>query len=92
MVNPAIDKALSILQKFADDARGGKIPKDRLRFGSPWRHPPKRDDPTLSLEWAKLQLMDFIQSLVNTEFGVRFFFFSKKLNSMQVNNFFGSNQ
>lgn len=72
VVNPAMDKALSLLQKFANDARNGKIPKDRLRFGAPWRHPPRTDNPALRLEWAKLQLMDFVQSLVDTEFGVFF--------------------
>ncbi|CAN1843427.1 Rab3 GTPase-activating protein catalytic subunit [Linum perenne] len=72
VVNPAMDKAIAILQKFAEDARTGKIPKDRLRFGSPWRHPPKRDDPSKSSKWAKLQLMDFIQTLANTEFGVNY--------------------
>ena len=70
MVNPAMDKALSLLQKFANDARNGKIPKDRLQFGAPWRHPPRTDNPALCLEWAKLQLLDFVQSLVNAEFGV----------------------
>jgi hypothetical protein len=69
-----MDKALELLQKFAVDARGGKISKDKLRFGAPWRHPPKTNDPTLCIEWAKLQLMDFVQCLVNTEFGVNLFF------------------
>ena len=69
-----MDKASSILQKFAIDAQSGRIPKDRLRFGAPWRHPPRTDNPKLRLQWAKLQLMDFIQSLVSTEFGVHFFF------------------
>ncbi|XP_052178697.1 uncharacterized protein LOC127792286 [Diospyros lotus] len=73
VVNPAMDKALSVLQNFAIDARKGKIPKDRLRFGAPWRHPPHTDNPTLILEWAKVQLMDFVQSLANTEFGVNYF-------------------
>lgn len=72
VVNPAMDKALSLLQRFANDAWNGKIPKDRLRFGAPWRHPPRTDNPVLCLEWAKLQLMDFIQSLVNAEFGVNY--------------------
>ncbi|KAI8008362.1 hypothetical protein LOK49_LG07G02633 [Camellia lanceoleosa] len=72
VVNPAMDKALSLLQRFANDAQNGKIPKDRLRFGAPWRHPPRTDNPALCLEWAKLQLMDFIQSLVNAEFGVNY--------------------
>ncbi|XP_050207145.1 uncharacterized protein LOC126656592 [Mercurialis annua] len=72
VVNPAMEKALEILHKFAEDARNGKIPKDRLRFGAPWRHPPKRDEPILYSQWAKLQLMDFVQSLANTEFGVNY--------------------
>ncbi|CAL1393655.1 unnamed protein product [Linum trigynum] len=72
VVNPAMDKAIAILQKFAEDARKGKIPKDKLRFGSSWRHPPQRDDPIRSSNWAKLQLMDFIQTLANTEFGVNY--------------------
>ncbi|CAL1407216.1 unnamed protein product [Linum trigynum] len=71
VVNPAMDKAIVILEKFAEDARMGKIPKDRLRFGSPWRHPPK-DDPIRSSKWAKLQLMDSIQTLANTEFGISY--------------------
>lgn len=65
-----MDRALSLLEKFALDAQKGKIPEDKLRFGAPWRHPPKKDDPCLRSEWAKLQLMDFIQCLVNAEFGV----------------------
>ncbi|MFS7921963.1 hypothetical protein Hanom_Chr03g00243061 [Helianthus anomalus] len=73
VVNPAMDRALSLLEKFAVDALNGKIPKDKLRFGAPWRHPPKKDDPCLRSEWAKLQLMDFIQCLVNAEFGVNYF-------------------
>lgn len=65
-----MEKALSLLQQFALDAHNGKIPKDKLRFGAPWRHPPRIDDPIRRLEWAKVQLMDFVQSLVNAEFGV----------------------
>ncbi|XP_065630717.1 uncharacterized protein LOC112036226 [Quercus suber] len=72
VVNPAMDNALELLKKFAVDARNGKISKDKLRFGAPWRHPPKTDDPTQCMEWAKLQLMDFVQCLVNTEFGVNY--------------------
>lgn len=72
VVNPAMDKALSILEKFAIDAYRGRISKDKLRFGAPWRHPPHKDNPILRLEWARIQLMDFIQSLVNTEFGVNY--------------------
>lgn len=72
VVNPAMDRALGLLQKFAADAQSGKISKDKLRFGAPWRHPPKTDDPTLCIKWAKLQLIDFVQSFINTEFGVNF--------------------
>lgn len=71
-----MEKALGLLQKFAVDAHSGKISKDRLRFGAPWRHPPPTDDPALCRQWAKVQLMDFVQSLVNTEFGVRSLWFS----------------
>ncbi|KAL8051632.1 hypothetical protein ABFX02_06G160900 [Erythranthe guttata] len=69
VVNPAMDKALLLLEKFAVDAQSGKIPKDKLRFGAPWRHPPKKDTSL----WAKIQLMDFIQSLVSTGFAVNYF-------------------
>ncbi|KAL2554790.1 Uncharacterized protein Fot_08409 [Forsythia ovata] len=69
VVNPAMDESLLLLQKFAVDAQSGKISADRLRFGAPWRHPPKSDDLRL---WAKLQLMDFVQSLINAEFGVNY--------------------
>lgn len=65
-----MDRALEILQNFAMDVRAGKVSKDKLRFGAPWRHPPQTEDPTMNIKWAKLQLMDFVQSLVNTEFGV----------------------
>ncbi|KAJ0054204.1 hypothetical protein Pint_01958 [Pistacia integerrima] len=72
VVNPGMHKALLFLQKFADDAKSGRIPKDRLRFGAPWRHPPQTDDTTVLKEWAKLQLMDFVQSLVRVEFGINY--------------------
>ncbi|KAL9265906.1 hypothetical protein AKJ16_DCAP18925 [Drosera capensis] len=72
VVNPAMDKALSLVEKFAEDAASGKISKDRLRFGAPWRHPPGADDTLGRSKWAKLQLMDFVQSLVNTEFGLNY--------------------
>lgn len=79
-MNPALDGALEILQNFAIDVRNGKISDDRLRFGAPWRHPPKVDDPKLRMEWAKLQLMDFVKSLVNADFGVNvLIFFSFKI-------------
>ncbi|KAL0403593.1 UNVERIFIED_CONTAM: hypothetical protein Sradi_2000100 [Sesamum radiatum] len=68
VVNPAMDKALLLLENFAIDAQSGKVSKDRLRFGAPWRHPPKTDIQS----WAKIQLMDLIQSLVGAEFGVNY--------------------
>ncbi|OEL27087.1 hypothetical protein BAE44_0011894, partial [Dichanthelium oligosanthes] len=70
VVNPAMETALQMLQKFASDVREGKVPENRLSFGAPWRHPPWGDNPDLSYKWAKIQLMDFVQSFVNTEFGV----------------------
>ncbi|XVF81566.1 hypothetical protein PTKIN_Ptkin15bG0164700 [Pterospermum kingtungense] len=72
VVNPSMHKALMLLQKFAFDVRSGKILEDRLHFGAPWRHPPSSDNPTACMEWAKIQLMDFVQSLANTEFGVNY--------------------
>jgi hypothetical protein len=65
-----MEKALGMLQKFAADAREGKVPENRLSFGAPWRHPPRDENPASSYKWAKIQLMDFVQSSVNTEFGV----------------------
>lgn len=65
-----MDRALALLQAHAVDARNGLVSKDRLRFGAPWRHPPQSEDPCLSLDWAKIQLMDFVHSLVDAEFGV----------------------
>ncbi|KAM0932340.1 putative P-loop containing nucleoside triphosphate hydrolase [Dioscorea sansibarensis] len=72
VVNPAMESALVMLQKFARDVHDGKIPENRLPFGSPWRHPPRLSDPAVYLKWAKLQLMDFVQSFVNAEFGVNY--------------------
>ncbi|EPS72495.1 hypothetical protein M569_02264, partial [Genlisea aurea] len=68
VVNPAMDKAVVRVEEFAVDAKNGRITKDRLSFGAPWRHPPRSDVKT----WAKIQMMDFIQSLVNSEFGVNY--------------------
>ncbi|CAL5075072.1 unnamed protein product [Urochloa decumbens] len=72
VVNPAMETALQMLQKFASDVREGKVSENRLPFGAPWRHPPRDDNPGLSYKWAKIQLMDFVQSFVNTEFGVNY--------------------
>ena len=65
-----MESALSMLQKFASDTHQGKIPKVRLFFGAPWRQPPHAENHQSS--WAKIQLMDFVQSFANTEFGVIF--------------------
>lgn len=65
-----MEKALLRLQRYATDARKGNIPAEKLRFGAAWRHPPRTEDPTLCSEWAKIQLMDFVQALVNTELAV----------------------
>ncbi|KAK9133203.1 hypothetical protein Scep_012731 [Stephania cephalantha] len=73
VVNPAMERVLALLQKFIVDAQSGKIAKDRLRFGAPWRHPPRSESSKLHEEWAKLQLIDFIQSMVNCKFGVNYF-------------------
>uniref|UniRef100_A0ACD5XUP9 Uncharacterized protein n=2 Tax=Avena sativa TaxID=4498 RepID=A0ACD5XUP9_AVESA len=72
VVNPAMQTALSMVQKFASDVREGKIPENRLSFGAPWRHPPRTDNPDTSYKWAKIQLMDFVQSFVNAEFGLNY--------------------
>ncbi|CAA7407886.1 unnamed protein product [Spirodela intermedia] len=72
VVNPAMESALDILKKFVDDVRNGKVPDRRLHFGAPWRHPPRSNDPSKSLLWAKINLMDFVQSLVNAQFGVNY--------------------
>nr|GMD55616.1 uncharacterized protein LOC18612356 isoform X2 [Ipomoea batatas] len=72
VVNPAMDEALLILQKFASDAHSGRIPKDKLCFGAPWRNLPHTGDQDSCREWAKIQLMDFVQCLVNAYFGLNY--------------------
>jgi hypothetical protein len=44
------------------------IPENRMFFGAPWRQPPRAENRQSS--WAKIQLIDFVQSFANTEFGV----------------------
>nr|GME11881.1 uncharacterized protein LOC109151405 [Ipomoea batatas]GME11884.1 uncharacterized protein LOC109151405 [Ipomoea batatas] len=72
VVNPAMDEALLSLQKFASDAHSGRIPKDKLCFGAPWRNLPHTGDQDSCREWAKIQLMDFVQCLVNAYFGLNY--------------------
>ncbi|KAG8061008.1 hypothetical protein GUJ93_ZPchr0002g25232 [Zizania palustris] len=72
VVNPAMETALEMLRKFASDVRDSKVPENKLSFGAPWRHPPRGNKPDMSYKWAKIQLMDFVESYVNTEFGVNY--------------------
>lgn len=67
-----MELVLDILKKFASDAHQGKIPENRMFFGAPWRQPPHAENRQSS--WAKIQLIDFIQSFANTEFGVIFLY------------------
>lgn len=73
VVNPSMQRVLHRLKQFAIDVHDGKVSKDCLRFGAPWRHPPRTENTNARSEWAKIQLMDFVQSLVNAEFGLNYF-------------------
>lgn len=83
-----METALRMVQKFASDVREGKVPENRLSFGAPWRHPPQGDNPHTSYNWAKIQLMDFVQSFVNTEFGVIILFLlqDRHLRCLMISN------
>ncbi|KAJ3693188.1 hypothetical protein LUZ60_008668 [Juncus effusus] len=72
VVNPAMDSALTILQNFVSDARQNKIPERRMFFGAAWRRIPPAADRVADQKWAKIQLLDFVQCFVNTEFGVNY--------------------
>eukprot|EP00252_Welwitschia_mirabilis_P023354 TRINITY_DN6579_c0_g1_i1.p1 TRINITY_DN6579_c0_g1~~TRINITY_DN6579_c0_g1_i1.p1 ORF type:complete len:598 (+),score=91.15 TRINITY_DN6579_c0_g1_i1:143-1936(+) len=74
VVNPAIEAAVKLLKRFAADVFHGKVQKDMLRHGSPWRHPPDPSDEYTCHQWAKLQLMDYIQALINCEYGVNYLY------------------
>jgi hypothetical protein len=39
-----------------------------LRHGVAWRHPPK--DSGKRRQWAKIQLLDYIQAMAGTDFAV----------------------
>lgn len=73
VVNTSMERVLHLLKKFAIDVRNEKVSKDCLRFGAPWRCPPRTENASARLEWAKIQLMDFVQSLVSAEFGLNYF-------------------
>ncbi|CAM6083792.1 unnamed protein product [Calypogeia fissa] len=67
-VDPAMESAIEILQKFAEDCIAGKIRKNYLKHGVAWRHPPSDRDKHRG--WAKIQLLDYIQALADTGFAV----------------------
>eukprot|EP00249_Psilotum_nudum_P015883 c25569_g2_i1 orf=416-2212(+) len=72
-VDPAMDAAIGILEKFADDAWKGKIARSWIfRHGAPWRHPPKCSQFEKRNHWARLQLMDYVEALSKAEFGVNY--------------------
>lgn len=74
LVNPAMEAALELLKKFAVDICCQRVQESRLRHGVPWRYSPKSTDKDRCYQWAKIQLMDFVQALVNAEFGVNYLF------------------
>eukprot|EP01018_Ginkgo_biloba_P012298 Gb_07249 [translate_table: standard] len=72
VVNPAMEVALDHLKTFVVDACSQRVQKSRFKHGAPWRHPPKTTENDRCCHWAKMQLMDFVQALVNAEFGVNY--------------------
>lgn len=74
LVNPAMEAALELLKKFAVDICCERVQESRLRHGVSWRYSPKSTDKDRCYQWAKIQLMDFVQALVNAEFGVNYLF------------------
>ncbi|KAH9317394.1 hypothetical protein KI387_019163, partial [Taxus chinensis] len=72
VVNPAMESALEILKKFAEDVHFQRVQKSRLSHGVAWRHPPNQTDKDKCCQWAKIQLMDIVQALSNAEFGVNY--------------------
>ena len=65
-----MDTALGLLEQFADKAMKGDIDSNLLQHGAPWRDFPRNDDKERRQEWARIQLMDFVQAFTDTEFGV----------------------
>ncbi|CAK9204356.1 unnamed protein product [Sphagnum troendelagicum] len=74
VVDPAMDAAVALLENFADKAIRGNIDSQLLQHGAPWRHPPKvyNNSREKQQHWAQLQLMDCIEALAYTEFGVNY--------------------
>lgn len=70
VVDPAMEVAMKLLKNFVDKAIKGHVDGQLLQHGAPWRNFPKTGDANKQ-QWARLQLMDFIEALGNAEFGVR---------------------
>lgn len=70
VVDPAMELAMKLLKNFADKAMKGHVDGQLFQHGAPWRNFPKTDDAKKQ-QWARLQLMDFLEALGNAEFGVR---------------------
>ncbi|KAL3684319.1 hypothetical protein R1sor_002341 [Riccia sorocarpa] len=69
-VDPAMEAAVKYLEMFAADAAAAKISRSRLKYGTPWRHPPRNSE--IQRRWARLQLVDYIQALADTDFAVNY--------------------
>ncbi|BFI24425.1 hypothetical protein MPTK2_1g11420 [Marchantia polymorpha subsp. ruderalis] len=67
-IDPSMEAASKLLETFAQDVAAGKISRSRLKHGVPWRHPPRT--PQYQRRWARLQLLDYIQALADTDFAV----------------------
>lgn len=67
-----MESALESLKKFAQDVLFQRVQKSRLSHGVAWRHPPNATDNERCRQWAKIQLIDFIEALSNAEFGVSY--------------------
>ncbi|KAL2652515.1 hypothetical protein R1flu_020643 [Riccia fluitans] len=69
-VDPAMEAAVKCLEIFAADVAVGKSSRSCLKHGYPWRHPPRK--PDIQRRWARLQLVDYIQALADTDFAVNY--------------------
>lgn len=48
----------------------GDIDSSLLQHGAPWRDFPRNDGIERRRQWAKIQMMDFVEAFADTEFGV----------------------
>lgn len=71
-VDPAMYTALGLLEQFADKAMKGDIDSNLLQHGAPWRDFPRNDDKERRQQWARIQMIDFVQAFTDTEFGVNY--------------------